>query len=217
MSPHRDSNGSIQGRGGWYRRWFAWMMAHGASGVEVAIGERKHHLLSSLRGTVLEIGPGTGANLRHYHPDVYLVGIEPNIHMHPYFQTEANRIGRAVDLRIGFGEGLELEDGSVDAVVATHVLCSVDDVDRVIAEAYRVLKPGGRFCFLEHVAAPEGSFQLRLQKLIRPLWGVLGDGCRPDRDPLPAVTLAGFREWHAEPFYLPLPVIGPHLSGYAVK
>ncbi len=192
-------------------------MARGTAGVDLAVGSRKSELLSSLRGTVIEIGPGTGANLRHYHSDVRLIGIEPNIHMHPYLLSEAGRLGRSVDLRTGFGEGIDVEDGSADAVVTTHVLCSVDDVDRVISEAYRVLKPGGRLCFLEHVAAPQGSLLLRIQKFIRPVWRILGDGCYPDRNPLEAVAMAGFKELHAEPFRVRIPIVGPHLAGFAVK
>lgn len=210
-------NGLSAGRKGWYRRFFAWSMAKGTAGIDLAVGSRKQTMLSALRGTVVEIGPGTGANLRHYAPEVRFIGIEPNLHMHPYLLAEAARLGREVDLRTGFGEGLDLADESVDAVVTTHVLCSVSDIDRVIAEAHRVLRPGGRLCFLEHVGAPRGSLLRRFQSLIGPLWSVLGDGCRPDRDPLSAPSLARFSEVRSESFRISVPIIGPHLAGVAVK
>lgn len=206
-----------QGRGGWRRRVMAWMMAHAAGGHESLVSDRKRRLLGALHGSVLEIGPGTGTNLSYYPEDVRWLGIEPNRHMVPYLQREATRLGRAAEVRIGAAESLDVPDESMDFVVSTLVLCSVDDLSAVLREALRVLRPGGRFCFLEHVAAADGSRLHLLQRAIGPVWRALGDGCRPDRDPLRVLRASGFAEVVAEPFQLPIPVIGPHLAGYARK
>jgi SAM-dependent methyltransferase len=200
-----------------YKRFYAWLLARtgGRGGREM---ERyKQHLLGGLRGYVLEIGPGAGSNLRYLPDDVYWIGVEPNAHFRPYLEREARRLGRFIEVRAGRAERLPVPDASVDAVVSSHVLCSVDDVAGALREVKRVLKPGGRFVFLEHVAAAPESRQHRLQTLVRPLWTVLADGCHPDRDTLAAIRAAGFGRAHAETFSLPLPVVGPHIAGSATR
>jgi len=196
---------------------FAWMLAHGMGRYEQAMGERKRALLAPLRGRVVEIGPGAGVNLHSFAPEVEWIGIEPNPWLHPYLQQEAARLGRTIDLRAGTAEALDLPDASVDAVVSTLVLCSVTDPARVLREALRVLKPGGCFVFLEHVAAPRGSGLRRLQRLLRPGWRVIADGCRPDRETGTAIEQAGFRRVAIERFRGPVPVIRPHIAGVAEK
>lgn len=196
---------------------FAWMLAHGMGRYEQAMGERKRALLAPLRGRVVEIGPGAGVNLHSFAPEVEWIGIEPNPWLHPYLQQEAARLGRTIDLRAGTAEALDLPDASVDAVVSTLVLCSVADPARVLQEALRVLKPGGRFVFLEHVAAPRGSGLRRLQRLLRPGWRVIADGCRPDRETWTVIEQAGFRGVAIERFRGPVPVIRPHIAGVAEK
>ncbi len=199
------------------KRVFAWVLAHGMGRYEQTMGERKRALLAPLRGRVVEIGPGAGVNLHSFAPEVEWVGIEPNPWLHSYLRQEAARLGRAIEVRSGSAESLDLPDASVDAVVSTLVLCSVPDPARVLQEALRVLKPGGRFVFLEHVAAPRGSGLRRLQRLLRPGWRVVADGCRPDRETWTAIERAGFRRVEIERFRGPIPVIRPHIAGFAEK
>jgi SAM-dependent methyltransferase len=137
--------------------------------------------------------------------------------MHPYLRATAAEHGLAVDLRLGQAEALPAADASLDAVVSTLVLCSVHDLQRTLAEVHRVLRPGGRFLFVEHVAAPEGSRLRIVQDLIRPPWQLFSDGCHPNRETGHAIEQAGFAEVQYELFTLPLPVIGPHIAGYAGK
>jgi ubiquinone/menaquinone biosynthesis C-methylase UbiE len=199
------------------KRLFAWMLAHGMGRYEQAMGERKRALLAPLRGCVVEIGPGAGVNLHSFAPDVEWIGIEPNPWLHPYLRQEAARLGRSIELHSGTAEAIDLPDASADAVVSTLVLCSVSDPARVLEEVLRVLKPGGRFVFLEHVAAPCGSGLRRLQRLLRPGWRVIADGCRPDRETWRAIEQAGFRRVEIEHFRGPIPVIRPHIAGTAEK
>jgi ubiquinone/menaquinone biosynthesis C-methylase UbiE len=202
---------------GWYQRLFAAMMARGSVASEPLVAERKRALLGELRGSVLEIGPGTGVNLTYYQPDVQWLGIEPNPHMHTYVQQAAAQLGRAIELRRGTAEQLPVADESVDAVVGTLVLCSVPNPAATLHEIKRVLKPGGRFVFVEHVAAPRGTWMRRFQRWISPLWNMLGDGCHPDRETWTVIEDAGFTRVQLEHFQLPGAIIGPHISGTAIK
>lgn len=179
--------------------------------------DRKHRLFKELSGTVLEIGPGTGPNLAYFPPSIRWIGVEPNPHMHVYLHQQAERLGLSVELRPLQGEKLPLEDASVDHVVSTLVLCSVPNQATTLAEILRVLKPGGRFVFFEHVAAPQGSRLRRYQRMLRPAWKWFGDGCHPDRETWATIESAGFREVQIEYFQLPEGPVAPHIAGYAIK
>lgn len=216
----RDRNcGCTRRRNRVWHRVFAWVIAHSEEATNRLLGARKQALFAGLRGTVLEIGPGTGANLPFLPPDVRWIGVEPNPYMHRYLREKAARLGREVEIRCGTAEHLDLPDESVDAVIATLVLCSVDDVTQSLREIWRVLKPDGQFVFIEHVAAPRGTLLRRLQELVQPVWSVIADGCHPDRETWVALEQAGFRDLRYERFELavPLRIIAPCIAGVAVK
>ncbi len=145
---HRKLQGRLS------QRWHAWVMARVSSYTDAHLRPYKEKLLAGLRGRVLEIGPGTGPNLRYYPAQVQWIGVEPNPFMHRYLRAEVERQEVNAALIVGWAEQLALEDESVDAVVSTHVLCTVSDPERALREILRVLVPGGRFLFIEHVAVP---------------------------------------------------------------
>lgn len=204
-------------RAAWYRRLQAALLARANRIYERHVEQRKRELLGSLRGSVVEIGPGTGANLRYYDRSIRWTGIEPNPFAHDYLRREAALRLLEAEILGGRAEAIPLPDDSADAVVCTLVLCSVDDVPAVLREVRRVLRSSGRFVFVEHVSAPSGTWRRRVQKLVRPLWGIAADGCRPDRATWRDIEGAGFREVEMEHFHLPLPVVGPHIAGTARK
>lgn len=184
-----------------------------------AYGKIKRELFRDLTGTVVELGPGAGANFRYFQPGVRVVGIEPNAYMKPYLAAKADEHGLDFELVQGFGEDIQMPDSSADAVVSTLVLCSVFHPERVFHEIHRVLKPGGRFVFIEHVAAPQGTLTRRCQQWIKPVWTYLGDGCCPDRETWRLFDEAGFTDVHLEDrrIRVGLPLIARHIVGYAVK
>jgi SAM-dependent methyltransferase len=204
-------------RFGWYKRLQAFLLARGMTSYERIVRTRKQLLLNALEGRVVEIGPGAGANLQFYGPGVQWLGVEPNPYLHRAVRREAARLSRSIDLCAGVAEALPVDDASADAVVATLVFCSVHDPRAALREVLRVLKPGGRYVFIEHVAAPAGSGGRRRQRLIRPVWRMLADGCEPDRETWAAIEAAGFSELRLEHFRVPAPIVGPHISGVAVK
>lgn len=112
-------------------------------------------LVAQAAGTVLEIGAGTGANISHYRPEVSSLTItEPDVFMFKRLEQRAEASSSAIVLRAP-AEDLPFDDGTFDTVVSTLVLCGVDDQPRAVREISRVLRPGGRFLFLEHVRASD--------------------------------------------------------------
>jgi ubiquinone/menaquinone biosynthesis C-methylase UbiE len=204
-------------RPGWYKRLFARVLASNSRRDAGPIADYKRQLLGNLHGRVLEIGPGTGPNLAYYPDGVHWIGVEPNLAMHPYLQKTARSLKINIELLSHTSERLPLPDESIDAVVGTHVLCSVQSVSGTLQEILRVLKPGGSYVFIEHVAAPSHTFLRRFQGWMRPVWQVWADGCQLNRETWTAIETAGFSQVHLEHFYLDVPIVAPHIAGYAIK
>lgn len=196
----------------------AWFLDAADGVMDRVYGPRKRPLFTGLPPTVVELGPGAGANLRYYRPGTKLIAFEPNPFVHARLREAAAGRGVELDLRRLPAETLDLPDASADAVVSTLVLCTVDDPARVLAEVRRVLRPGGRFLFVEHVAAPPGSRLRALQRLLRRPWRWLFAGCCLDRDTAATLEAAGFASVEIERFRLGLPSpIRPHVAGWAVR
>ena len=202
---------------GLYARFLAWALSREAGTYDAFVEQRRQELFQGLTGTLVEIGAGGGRNLQYLPPDLLVVGLEPNPFMHRYYLSEARRWGKRVNLLKARAESLPFPNDSVDAVLSTLVLCSVEGADQALEEIRRVLKPGGRFLFMEHVAAPPATALRRVQSFVRPLWRRLGDGCEPDRATEESLARAGFREVRLERFTVPLPIVSPHIAGMAIK
>lgn len=200
---------------GWRSKLFAKALAEEGTLHDRLIAPYKRQLFSDLHGDVLEIGPGTGANFQYYPLDIQWVGVEPNPYMEKYLRAAAK--GRAIDLRMGYSEALPAAAQSVDVVVTTLVLCSVRDLHETMAEIRRVLRPGGKYLFLEHVAAPQGSGLRRLQNWTNPLWSFFADGCHPNRELWRTLEDAGFSQLEITHFEIDMPIVKPHITGFAVK
>jgi len=219
----------IQPCSNWYKQLFAWGMAKANSADENAIqlancsnystlAQLKQALFADLQGKVVEIGPGAGVNLEYYPSDIHWIGIEPNPFMHSYLEQEVQKVGlNQIDIKSGSAEHINVEDNSVDAVVSTYVLCSVSNLAATVQEIRRVLKPGGRFLFVEHIAAECGSWQRRIQGSIEPIWKTVFDGCRPNRETWLVLEQAGFENLNYQQFQVPFPIVSPHISGVATK
>ncbi len=153
--------------------------------MHVTYGQRKRALFRDLSSTIVEIGPGTGANLRCYRPGTRVIAVEPNSAMHPFLRTTARRYGLQLDLRGNKSEHLDMDTDSVDTVISTLVLCSVDDPSQVVSEIRRILRPGGRFIFLEHVAATAHTPLARSQNSLHRIWN-----CHPSISPFRFISKA---------------------------
>ncbi|KAL0045773.1 hypothetical protein WJX82_004006 [Trebouxia sp. C0006] len=214
------------GRWHWYDRYFAYSMAYGMQDYEEQIAGFKTGLFADLFTcqihSMLEVGMGTGPNLKYLaaQKSVSIVGVDPNPEMAPYAIEAASRAGLTRDqlqMLDGTAEQLPVASQSQDAVICTLVLCSVPNVESALAEVKRVLKPGGKFLFIEHVLAPAPDRKLRLfQHILNPLQQATADSCHLDRDTLKSIQSAGFANVDASSFVVPgLGLIGPHIAGIA--
>ncbi|KFP64939.1 Methyltransferase-like 7A, partial [Cariama cristata] len=189
-----------------YKKLFPYVMAKLAPIYNRKVYKQKQELFSNLKKfagpsgqlRLLEIGTGTGTNL-------------------PLLENRHLKLEHSV---VTSGEDLhQIADGTMDAVVCTLVLCSVTDIRDVLTEVLRVLRPGGAFYFLEHVAADHSSWTYFWQKVCDPVWKYFGDGCSLSRETQKELEKMNFSELHLRhihvtPYWIPS---SPHIIGYAVK
>ena len=172
------------------------------SSDEAGVGEMRQRLLGDVSGDILELGAGTGMNLSHYDEALAsLVLTEPEPAMLRRLQPKALKQAPNAKVVQASAEDLPFEDASFDAVVSTLVLCGVEDQARALQEAKRVLRPGGRLLFIEHVRSDDpklARFQDRMNRLNHFLVG-----CDCNRQTLAAIEEQGFTVSKVEPTVLP--------------
>lgn len=189
-----------------------WMMS------KPAFSEAREKLLAEVEGDVLEIGFGTGLNLAYYPATVKTlttVDVNPGVHRLAEKRLKSSRL--AVKFELVSGEHLPMADGTFDAVVSTWTLCSIPDVEGALREIRRVLKPDGRFYFVEHGLSPDPNVA-KWQHRLTPIQKVIGDGCHLNRDHLKLIANAGLKVIEKEQFQAKgLPAVGAFMTlGIAV-
>jgi ubiquinone/menaquinone biosynthesis C-methylase UbiE len=189
--------------------------------MEEACGRAwRAELLSDLRGDVLEIGAGTGRNLDHYCALRRLVLAEPDPHMRKRLvqRTAVSSVASTLDVVPWTAEALDCPDASFDAVVSTLVLCSVESPSRALAEMRRVLRPGGKLVFLEHVASDDPR-RRAWQRRLEPLWRPIAGNCHLCRETERAIEDAGLRidRITRESARKALPIVRATIRGVAVR
>ena len=189
-------------------------------GEHSELGAARSEVLAGAHGRLLIVGLGPGHDLDHLPEAVTsVVAIEPSDSMRAASlpRVEAARArGLEVELIDAVGEALPLPDDSVDCVLFAYVLCSVDSVEDVLAEARRVLHPDGSVCVLEHVRAEPGTWTERMQRAVSVggLWPALAGGCRCTQDTRAALAEAGFHvEDLSERTLVNVPVVNWTLMG----
>ncbi|MCZ7652868.1 MAG: class I SAM-dependent methyltransferase [Thermoanaerobaculia bacterium] len=176
-----------------YGRYVLPRLVHFVCGRRLALAERER-IVPRARGRVLEIGFGSGHNLPLYDPQAVaeVVALEPSEEMWALARPAVARARVTVEGIVGAAEEVPLAAASVDTVVSTFTLCTVCDPLAALAEARRVLRPGGQLLFCEHGEAPDEAVR-RWQRRLDPLWSPLAGGCHLGR-PVPALlTAGGFR------------------------
>lgn len=170
-------------------------------------------VLANVQGEVLEIGFGTGLNLSYYPEDIHkIIAIDANPGVNALAQKRIQASSITVDNRVLNGENLPMVDNTFDSVVSTWTLCSIANVEQAIKEIYRVLKPGGRFFFVEHGLSNEPKIQV-WQNRLTPLQKIIADGCHLNRN-IRQLVENQFNTVTVEEFYADKT---PKISGYLYK
>jgi ubiquinone/menaquinone biosynthesis C-methylase UbiE len=187
-----------------------------AASERAGLHARRKRLLAAATGDTVEIGAGTGLNLGLYPPGVTeLVLTEPSSHMAARLRSKLGPHERAQVVEAP-AERLPFEADRFDTAVATLVLCTVPDPAVALVEIARVLRPGGRFLFLEHVHAPEPRLARWQDRLERP-WKLFGAGCHCNRDTAASIDASPLSIQELERGEIPraLPLVRPMIVGAA--
>ncbi len=187
---------------------------------EAGLREMRRQALAGAGGRTIDIGAGTGANLELFPPQVTeLVLAEPGEHMFQKLRAKLSASGVEAELAQAPAERLSFEDSSFDTAVFTLVLCTVPDPAAALAEAARILRPGGHLLFLEHVRASGDDAGLaRWQDRLERPWRFVADGCHCNRDTVATIEASPLTVERVEHDELPkaAPLIRPLVKGRAV-
>jgi len=209
--PHEFEAHAVRGR---FNAAFFWLMD---GYIDWHLRRTKEAVFAGLPSTVVELGSGVGANLRYLPVGVRLIAVEPNPYMHGRLRQAAGSHGIGLEIRQVVGERIDLPDASADALISSLVLCSVADPEAVLAEVRRVLRPGGRFSFAEHVAARAGTPTRWTQRVLRRPWAWVFEGCSCERDLASLIRAAGFSSLELSHHRIHSPFIpfNTHIAGTA--
>ena len=201
------------------KRLFAWLLTKGDAVNQRVYRSYKEKLFRNLGSVVVEIGPGAGGNLEYLFSGVKWFGIEPNETFHRALLRRADEKGIQATLFSTKAENIPLPDNHADSIICTLVLCSVSSPSTVIFEMKRIVKPGGRLFFIEHVAAPQKTFLRTAQNIFNPLNRIIADGCHCNRETWEEIQKAGFSHVELSHHRINgmLKLHSPHIMGYAVK
>ena len=162
----------------------------------------RRRAIPAAAGRILEVGIGSGLNLKHYGPAAKeVIGLDPSSKLLSMAGLTASRAAPPLALLNGSAEDIPLEDHSVDTVVTTWTLCTIPDVERALRDMSRVLKPGGRLLFVEHGRSPDARV-CRWQDRLTPIWRRIGGGCHLNRPISRLIEDAGFRIERLETGYM---------------
>jgi len=176
-----------------------------------AVNRQRSKVVPQASGRILEIGIGTGLNLKHYQADLVdeLTGLDPEMAMHRLAKKRLAQSGLQADLLELDAQSIPIDDNQFDSIVCTYTLCTIPDPNSALLEMRRVLRPDGKLLFCEHGKAPDAKVA-RTQDRLNPLWQRFAGGCNLNRAIPDLLTDAGFNVDKLEQMYIP----GPRFATY---
>jgi ubiquinone/menaquinone biosynthesis C-methylase UbiE len=191
--------------------------------------KKKKFLFKNLKGTIAELGPGTGLNLEYYPKNIKWIGIEPNSDLREEITNKAKKLKmKNIIVKNATAEKIPIKSNSVETVISTLMLCSVKDVKKTIKEVHRILKPNGKFIFIEHVAGKPNTLRKSTQNLLaKSPYLIISDNCHPNRDIGNEIKKSKFKSVNYKTYFqhkdrslidkIFMFPINPHIYGYAIK
>ncbi|KAB7505124.1 Methyltransferase-like protein 7A [Armadillidium nasatum] len=218
------------------QRLFAFFMGYFSDSNPKFFGTAKRELFKGIEAsvknnklTLLEVGVGTGTNFEYYPNGTHLIVIDPNPHFKKYYDENRKKFSniKSEEIIVTTGEEMDgIKANSVDVVVLSHVLCSVNDISKVLYHCHRVLVPGGKLFYFEHILEFDDAHWLRriLQEFlsVTGIWPLLFAGCYLNREVLREIQAAGFSKVNGKKKHIKIDskifsIISSHLVGTATK
>jgi ubiquinone/menaquinone biosynthesis C-methylase UbiE len=218
MSDGARAAGAVHGEHRWDHVFAALYDRMMRRGEERTMRAHRAKLVANARGRTLEIGAGTGANIAYYPDGVdELILAEPFEPMRHRLEHRLRESGRSASTLDASAEALPLGDESLDTVVSTLVLCTVDFPDRALGEVARVLRTDGQLLFIEHVRSHSPRVARWQDRLVTP-WRHFAAGCRCNRDTIASIAAAGFTIEHEDMHWDGVPpIVAPLVTGGASR
>ncbi len=179
---------------GVYQKLFAKFYDPFMHNFEHKLYKRRKSLLSNISGTILGVGEGTGVNFKFYNPEATVLAVEPSEYMLAKAKSKAKGKPNIQLLNYGINEAAlntKIAPKSIDAIVCTLVLCTIDDPEQAIQNFKKWLKPTGKLVILEHIHAKK-NINKSIQNIVNPAWNIFADGCNLNRSTDELIKKAGF-------------------------
>lgn len=191
-----------------YPTLFAMFYDGAIHSFEEKISPDRENFLKNLKGKIIDVGPGTGANFKYFNAEAEILAVEPALEM--LNKSKEKIQGKNIKLiHLGINDEAlinQIEAKSIDAIVCTLVLCTIPNPELAILNFKKWLKPDGKLIIIEHICS-EKPFNLKFQNLVNPVWKKFAEGCNLNRDTEKLLAKSGFKSDNAITFHLGLRLV----------
>lgn len=179
---------------GYYQKIFAAIYDKFMGNIEIEFGQLRRELLSDLKGNILDVGSGTGANFEYFNKEANVIAVEPSPYMLEKAKTKLPQEAHITTYNLSVTDSKMdsiIQPKSIDYIVSTLVLCTIPDYQLALKKFHHWLKDDGKLIVIEHIHAKEKPRRI-IQNIINPAWKVIGDGCHLNRDTDKVIKSIGF-------------------------
>ena len=180
---------------GFYQKIFASQYDKFMTNIENEFGQLRKEMISDLKGDILDVGCGTGANFEYFNKDANVIAVEPSPYMLEKALQKLPQKANITTYNLSVTDdklGNIIKPKSLDYIVSTLVLCTIPDYKLALKKFHKWLKDDGQLIIIEHIHAKEKPRRV-IQNIINPVWKVIGDGCNLNRDTDEVIKSMGFK------------------------